>query len=87
MVDLPPHHRISGQFSSDIRKAYLSLDYFLLVFPPEQLQDTVQLTNIQLQEKSGLYTTPGEILKWIDVLIFSTRYKFGSCRKLWSRTL
>ena len=60
-------------FLSDIRKAYPSLDYFLLVFPPKQLLETVRLTNIQLQDKSGLDTTPGEILKWIGVLILSTR--------------
>ena len=73
-------------FSSDIRKAYSSLDYFLLMFPPKQLQETVRLTNIQLEDKSGLNTTPGEILKWIGVLILLTRYEFGSRRKLWSTT-
>ena len=57
------------------------------MFPPKQLQETVRLTNIQLQEKSRLDTMPGEILKRIGILIFSTRCEFCSRRKLWSRTL
>ena len=74
-------------FSSDIWKAYSSLDYFLLMFMLKQLQETVRLTKIKLQDKSGLDTTPGEILKWISVLILSTRYEFDIRRKLSSRTL
>ena len=82
------HPNTGDQFSflSDIRKAYSSLDCFLLTFLPKQLQETARLTNIQVQDKSGHDTTSGEILKWIGVLILSTRYEFVSFRKLWSRT-
>ena len=73
-------------FSPDIRKAYSSLDYFLFVFPPKQIQETVRLNNIHLQDKIRIYTNPGEILKLIGILILSTRYKFFSCRKILSRT-
>ena len=54
------------------------------MFLMKQRQEMVRLTNIQLQEKSGLDTTPGEILNLIGVLILSLRYEFGSRRKLWS---
>ena len=83
------HPTTGDQFSflSDVWKTYLSLDYFLLMFPPKQLQDTVGLSNIHLQDKIGLDTTQSDVLNWIGVLIFSTRYEFDSHRKLWSRTL
>ena len=36
----------------DVRKQYSLLDYFLLMFPPLQLQDMVRLTNIELTTKN-----------------------------------
>jgi hypothetical protein len=51
------------------------LDYFLLMMPPFQLLEVTRLTNIQLR-KSGsqkVATTQGEILRFIGVLLLSTR--------------
>jgi Transposase IS4 len=62
------------------------LDYFLLMMPPSQLLEMTRLTNIQLQ-KSGsqkVATTQGELLRFIGVLLLSTRSEFGSRASLWS---
>jgi hypothetical protein len=56
------------------------LDYFLLMMPPSQLSEMTRLTNIQLR-KSGyqkVATTQGELLRFIRVLLLSTRFEFGS---------
>ena len=68
----------------DLRKKYSPLDYFLLMFPPLQLQDMVRLTNLELTTKNTPPTTIGEILKWIGILILATRFEFGHRWSLWS---
>jgi hypothetical protein len=72
---------------SDSRKALSRLEYFLLMFPPNQLATIMTLTSEHL---IGLHkdpttpggikdpTTPGEILKLFGVLILITRYDFSS---------
>jgi Transposase IS4 len=62
------------------------LDYFLLMMPPSQLSEMAQLTNIQLR-KSGsqkVAKIQGELLRFIGVLLLSTRFEFGSRASLWS---
>ena len=80
-----PTSGIKFHFSSDIRKEYSTLGYFLLMFLSEQLTEMVRLTNNQTTNKLITQTTPGEILKWIGVLILSTRFEFGRRRSLWSK--
>lgn len=63
------------------------LDYFLAMFPQEQLTRTSTLTSIQIEVDQQHPTTPGEILTFTGVLILATRFEFGSPAELWSTTL
>jgi hypothetical protein len=69
---------------SDARKSFSRLDYFLLMFPPEQLSTIVTLTSENLLSKSKVATTPGEVLKFFGVLILVTRFEFSARASLWS---
>ena len=60
------------------------LDFFLLMFPPTQLQEMCRLTNFQLNKKEGRETTIGEILKFFGIMILATRFEFQSRASLWS---
>ena len=54
-----------------------------MLFPPEQLQLILQLTNNKLRKN---YTTAGEIVKFFGVMLLVTRFEFGSGASLWSNT-
>jgi hypothetical protein len=69
---------------SDIGKHRSRLDYFLLMFPPLQLNEIVRLTNIHLTKKRRRLTTVGETIKFLGVLILTTRFEFGRRSSLWS---
>jgi Transposase IS4 len=58
-------------------------DYFMAVFPPEQLLRMVRLTNEKLTTKKRPCMTTAELLKFIGVLILGTRFEFGSRADLW----
>jgi hypothetical protein len=70
----------------DNRKSFSRLDYFLLMFPPDQLATIVTLTSENLLLKTKTPTTPGEVLKFFGVLILVTRFEFSSRASLWSNT-
>ena len=70
--------------SSDRMRRLSKLDYFLLMFPPSQLDEMVPLTNIQLRKKGVAETSKSEIVKWFGVLLLMTRYEFRSRQSLWS---
>jgi hypothetical protein len=59
---------------SDIGKHRSMLDYFLLMFPPLQLNEIVRLTNIHLAKKRRRLTTVGEIIKFFGILILTTSF-------------
>jgi hypothetical protein len=61
------------------------LEYFLAMFPPEQLMAMIRLLNIRL-EAAGKKVMTGEFLKWFGVLILITRFEFGNRRDSWSKT-
>jgi hypothetical protein len=69
---------------SDVGAHRSRLDYFLLMFPPLQLNEIVRLTNIHLLKNKKKVTTIGEIIKLFGILILATRYEFGSRSSLWS---
>jgi hypothetical protein len=69
---------------SDIGKHRSRLNYFLLMFPPLQLNEIVRLTNIHLAKKRRRLTTVGEIIKFLGILILTSRFKFGRRSSLWS---
>ena len=55
-----------------------------MLFPPEQLQLILQLTNNELAMARKNYTMAGEIVKFFGVMLLVTRFEFGSWASLWS---
>ena len=68
----------------DHQNSYPCLEYFLMLFPPEQLQLILQLTNNKLAMARKNYTMAGEIVKFFGVMLLVTRFEFGSRASLWS---
>ena len=68
----------------DHQNSYSHLEYFLMLFPPEQLQLILQLTNNELAMARKNYTTAGEIVKFFGVMLLVTWFEFGSRASLWS---
>ena len=68
----------------DHQNSYSRLGYFLMLFPPEQLQLIRQLTNNKLAMARKNYTAAGEIVKFFGVMLLVTRFEFGSRASLWS---
>jgi hypothetical protein len=62
------------------------LNYFFLMFPPNQLVAMIELTNVKLMAKGAKALTKGEMLKFIGVVILCTRFEFGERASLWSTT-
>ena len=62
------------------------LEYFLMLFPPEQLQLILQLTNNELVMARKNYTMAGEIVQFFGVMLLVTQFEFGSQASLWSNT-
>ena len=62
----------------DHQNSYSRLEYFLMLFPPQQLQLILQLTNNELAMARKNYTTAGEIVKFFGVMLLVTRFEFGS---------
>ena len=60
------------------------LEYFLMLFPPEQLQLILQLTNNELAMARKNYTMAGEIVKFFGVMLLVTQFEFESQASLWS---
>jgi Transposase IS4 len=63
---------------------YTALDYFLAVFPKQQLQDMQERTSKELEDNGLQPTSVGELLKFMGVLILITRFEFGARASLWS---
>ena len=68
----------------DHQHSYSRLEYFLMLFPPEQLQLILQLTNNELAMARKMYTMAGEIVKFFGVMLLVTQFEFGSRSSLWS---
>jgi hypothetical protein len=73
---------VGCSFGQDLSK----LEYFLALFPPEQLTAMLGLLNRRLEAAAKKEATTGELLKWFGVLILITRFEFGKRRDLWSTT-
>ena len=70
----------------DHQNSYSRLEYFLILFPPEQLQLILQLTKNELAMVRKNYTMAGEIVKFFGVMLLVTQFEFGSRASLWSNT-
>ena len=66
------------------QNSYSRLEYFLMLFPPEQLQLILQLTNNELAMARKNYTTAGEIVKFFGVMLLATWFEFRSWASHWS---
>ena len=66
----------------DHQNSYSHLEYFLMLFPPEQLQLILQLTNNELAMARKNYTMAGEIVKFFGVMLLVTQFEFGSWASL-----
>jgi hypothetical protein len=80
----------------DVNKEWGPYDYFMAVFPKNQLSHMLALTNTKIRQhndsitelaglKKEALTTIGEILRWMGVCILITRYEFGERASLWSK--
>ena len=68
----------------DHQNSYSRLEYFLMLFPPQELQLILQLRNNKLAIARKNYTTAGEIVKFFGVMLLVTCFAFGSRASLWS---
>jgi hypothetical protein len=59
------------------------LEYFLLMFPPKQIDDMIQYTNKEMRKLNSQATNDGELLKFFGILILATRFEFGNRATLW----
>jgi hypothetical protein len=62
------------------------LDFFLLMFPNNQLTEMLTLRNRELRMRDAPDLTISKLLKFFGILILSSCFEFGSRSKLWSRT-
>ena len=62
------------------------LDNFLLMLPPKQLRNMVQLTNLRLITNKKRTTNTDEMLKMFGIMILITRYEFTYRASIWSTT-
>jgi hypothetical protein len=62
------------------------LDFFLLMFPEDQLTEMIVLTNRELRKRGAPDLCLAELLKFFGILLLATRFEFGSRAELWSTT-
>jgi hypothetical protein len=62
------------------------LDFFLLMFPPKQLLDMVEWTNVQLNKLVLKETSGSELLKLFGLFILTTKFEFTKRTSLWQTT-
>ena len=67
-------------------KTMSRLDFFMLMFPPKQLEKMVLYTNDELEKKDGENMSKSELIKFLGLCILITRFQFSSRRNLWSTT-
>ncbi len=60
------------------------LDFFLLMFPPKQFIDMVELTNTELTKLELNKTNCSEMLKFFGAILLMTKFEFTSRASLWS---
>lgn len=66
---------VHGPGTDNVRNV-LRLKYFLMSFPPAQLETNLRLTNQALVQSQKKALTKGELLKYCSMMILCTRYKF-----------
>lgn len=69
---------------SDVASTRQIVDYFHMMFPPEQLFRMVRLTNCQLTKFEKEPMDVSELLKFFGVILLTTQFEFGARRDLWA---
>jgi hypothetical protein len=75
LFDAVGHHITKG---SERGKATIrsKLDFFQLMFPPKQLDEMIQNTNLELEKLQMPATNTGEMLKLFGISILAARFEF-----------
>ena len=60
------------------------LDAFMMMFPREQFNAMIAMTNSNLDKEGLARTTLGELVKFIGIIIMMTRVKMRGRRDLWN---
>lgn len=68
----------------DPRKDIPVLEFFMAVFPKDQLNLMVEETSKKLANAGKPKLTKGELLKWFGIMILITRFEFGERNHLWN---
>ena len=63
------------------------LEYFILMFSPNQLTDKVLLKNRERREKEEKSITIGEMVKFMGISILIKRFQCLSRQYFWSQTV
>lgn len=72
-----------GPGSDTHRECRTKLDYFLMLFPDRQLNLMVRLTNKKLVKHKAPQTTRGEIIRFLGLVLLTTRHQFRERASLW----
>jgi Transposase IS4 len=68
----------------DPNKSITPLEFFMAVFPKDQLSFMMEQTNEKLICNGHPRLTKGELLKFFGILILITRFEFGERASLWA---
>ena len=60
------------------------LESFLLMFPDEQLNEMIRLTNINLQKEGKRLVTKGQLVKFFGIMLLITRTRVNNRQELWA---
>ena len=60
------------------------LEALMLMFPNEQWNEMIRMTNLNLQQERKKVTTKGELVKFLGVMLLITRLKVKGRRELWA---
>ena len=70
----------------DPQQTHSHLEYFIMLFPPSQLNLIANLMNGELAKNQKNYTTTGKIIKFFGVMILVMRIEFVPCGATYQQT-
>ena len=72
-----------GCDSDKKHRTFSPYDYFMAMFPQEQLKAMVEFTSISLRKDDKKPTCHGEMLKWLGITLLFTQVEFGDRSSCW----
>ena len=70
----------------DTQHRFSRYEYFLMMYPYNQLESEARWTSKELTDAGKEPTTPGELLKYKGIQLLATRFQFNKRSDLWSTT-